>query len=376
MNSVFPVYAFKVEFFDEMAELVRPYILTYHTEKGEIELFDLRNRRPFLKRTDNHSLSKSDLFVGNKVLINGRQYEITEFADEPTRRAFSTNMQHTYAMIKPGFYRYLGQTLDRISREGLFVTNLRLGLISKETAQTFYAEHRGKPFYNDLVSYITSGPIVAMELVGNNAVSTWRSIIGPTNLETAKREAPRSLRAQFARSTTENFAHGSDSPESAQRELGIIFGQHAVELISSTDGCTCCVIRPHAMKEGLAGKIIMDIVNAGFEITAAMIANLDLATAGEFCEVYKGVVPDYQDMVNQLASGPCLALELRSNSADSVNAFRDLCGPRDSKVAKQIRPNTLRAKYGSDCVFNAVHCTDLPEDAELETEYFFTLLDE
>ncbi|OHS98317.1 Nucleoside diphosphate kinase family protein [Tritrichomonas foetus] len=374
MNSVFPSYAFKIEFFDEMAELVRPYVLTYHTEKGEIELFDIRNRRPFLKRTDNHTIQKKDLFIGNKILVNGRQYEIVEFADEPTRRTFEVNMQHTYAMIKPGFYNRMGEAIDRIYQEGLFIVNLRLGLISRETAMNFYGEHRGKPFYDSLVQYITSGPIVAMELVGNNAISRWRQIIGPTNLDTAKREAPNSLRALYARSTTENFAHGSDSPESAQRELGIIFGQHSVQLISTTDGCTCGVIRPHALKDGMAGKIIRDIVANGFEITGAMVANLDLATAGEFLEVYRGVVQDYSEMVKQLASGPCLALELRKDNA--VQAFRDLCGPRDSQVAKQVRPSTLRAKYGSDVVFNAIHCTDLPEDAELETEYFFTLLDE
>lgn len=373
MNSVFPSYAFKIEFFDEMAELVRPYILVYHTEKGEIELFDVRNRRPFLKRTENHSLERKDFFLGNKILINGRQYEIIDYADEPTRQAFEVNMQHTYAMIKPGFHHLMGEAIDRIYQEGLMLTNLRMGLISRETAMKFYAEHQGKPFFESLVQYITSGPVVAMELVGNSAITRWRQLIGPTNLDQAKRESPRSLRALYARSTTENFAHGSDSPDSAMRELGIIFGQHGVQLISTTEGCTCCVIRPHALKEGNAGKIIRDIVANKFEITGAMIANLDLSTAGEFLEVYRNVVPDYPDMKQQLASGPCLALELKKN--DAVNAFRQLCGPRDSKVAKQIRPNSLRAKYGIDVVFNAVHCTDLQEDAELETEYFFTLLD-
>lgn len=374
MNSVFPSYAFKIEFFDEMAELVRPYILTFHTEKNEIELFDIRNRRPFLKRSENHSLERKDFFIGNKILINGRQYEIVEYADEPTRRAFEVNMQHTYAMIKPGFYHLMGEAIDRIYQQGLFVVNLRLGMVSKETATQFYAEHKGKPFFDSLVQYITSGPVVAMELVGNNAIQAWRTLIGPTNIDTARQQAPNSLRALYAKSTAENFAHGSDSPESAQRELQIIFGQHGVQLISSTIGCTCCVIRPHALKEGNAGKIIRDIVKNQFEITGAVMANLDLATAGEFLEVYRNVVPDYPEMKQQLASGPCLALELRKD--DAVNAFREFCGPRDPKVAKQIRPNTLRAKYGSDVVMNAVHCTDLQEDAELETEYFFTLLDQ
>ena len=374
MNSVFPSYSFKVEFFDEMAELVRPYVLTYYTERGEIEMYDIRNRRPFLKRTRAHSITQKDLFVGNKLLINGRQYEITDFADETTRTTFDVKMQRTYAMLKPGFHHRIGEALDRIYGVGLQVTQLRMGMVSRETAANFYAEHQGKPFYETLVSYITSGPIVAMEIVGNGAIGRWRELIGPTNLEIAKRDAPRSLRAMYAKSTTENFAHGSDSPQSAARELGIIFGQRSVSLSSQTQGCTCGIIKPHAVRQGLAGRIIMDIVAAGFEITGAMMASLDLNAAGEFLEVYRNVVNDYSDMVKQLAVGPCIALEL-SKGPNTVAEFRELCGPRDAVVAKQIRPKSLRAVYGTDLVQNAVHCTDLEEDAPLETEYFFTLLD-
>ncbi|KAH0786365.1 Nucleoside diphosphate kinase family protein [Histomonas meleagridis] len=372
MNSVFPSYSFKIEFYDEMAELVRPYLLTYHTDKNEIEIYDIRNRRPFLKRFGNHGIELKDLFIGNKILINGRQYEIIDYASASTKEAFSQKMQSTYAMLKPGFHQHLGDALDRIYQSGLIVTKLRFGTISIQTASTFYAEHQGKSFYNTLINYITSGPIVAMELTGNNAISLWRQLIGPTNLETAKRESPNSLRAKYARNTTENFAHGSDSPESAQRELNLIFGQHSVDLVSNTDNCTLCIIKPHAMKERLAGKIINKILEEGFKITGAMTANLDIITAEEFLEVYRGVVKDYPDMVKQLSSGTCLALEVNGD----FNAFRELCGPRDPNVAKQIRKNSLRALFGTDLILNAVHCTDLEEDAQLETEYFFTLLDE
>lgn len=373
MNTEFPNYSFKIEFFDEMAELVRPYILVLHTQHNEIELYDVRNNRAFLKRTSAHTLELKDLFIGNKILINGRQYEIVGFQDEFTKSAFDQKMQHTYAMIKPGFYHRMGEALDRIYQSGMFVANLRLGYVSKQTASEFYAEHVGKPFYDTLVQYITSGPIVAMELVGQGAIGKWRQLIGPTNLEVAKRDSPNSLRALYAKSTTENFAHGSDSPESAAREIGIIFGKHSVQLMNDTDGCTCCIIKPHALKERKGGKIIIDIVKAGFEICGAIMTTFDLPTSSEFFEVYKNVVADYVELSNQMASGPLLALALKKN--DSVSEFRQLCGPRDANVAKQIRPNTLRGKYGTDVVLNAVHCTDLDEDAPVECEYFFTLLD-
>ncbi|OHT03453.1 Nucleoside diphosphate kinase family protein [Tritrichomonas foetus] len=373
MNPEFPVYSFKLEYFDEPAELVRPYYLTYRTERGEIEIFDIRNHRPFLKRTVLHNIQIKDLYVGNKLLINGRQYDVVDIADSFTRDAFSSTMQHTYAMLKPGYYQYLGEALDRIYQSGLVVANLQLGCISRSTASKFYAEHQGKSFYEQLVSYITSGPIFALELVGPNAISKWRELIGPTNLDNAKRDAPTSLRAMYARSTTENFAHGSDSPASAEREIGLIFGKRSVNLISKISNSTLCVIKPHAIKSGLAGKIIMEITHAGFQITGAMMTKLNLETASEFYDVYRGVANEFVDMCKEISSGSVIALEL-SGDGDYLNEFRQLCGPYDVPVAKAIRPNSIRAKYGLNKVQNAVHCTDLYDDAQLECEYFFTLL--
>ena len=95
----------------------------------------------------------------------------------------------------------------------------------EEFASKFYAEHVGKPFYPSLAGYMTSGTIVAMELVGPNAIAKWREIIGPTKKEVAVEKAPNSLRALYARSTTENLCHGSDSPSSAARELELVFGK-------------------------------------------------------------------------------------------------------------------------------------------------------
>lgn len=373
MNPEFPVYSFKLEYFDEPAELIRPYYLTYRTERGEIEIFDIRQHRAFLKRTVLHNIKIEDLYVGNKLLINGRQYDVVDYADNYTRNAFSDSMQHTYAMLKPGYYQYLGEALDRIYQAGLFVANLRLGCLDRSTAAQFYLEHQGKSFYDSLVQYITSGPIVAMELVGPNAIAKWRELIGPTNLETAKRDAPNSLRALYARSTTENFAHGSDSPTSAQRELGIIFKQRSVRLVSRITNSTLCVIKPHAIKSGNAGKIIMEITKAGFKISGAMMTDLSMETATEFYEVYRGVADEFIDLCKELCSGSVIALEL-SGEGDYFTRFRELCGPRDVPVAKIIRPESIRAKYGINIVQNAVHCTDIPDDAELECEYFFTLL--
>jgi nucleoside-diphosphate kinase len=278
-------------------------------------------------------------------------------------------------MLKPGFYQFLGDALDRIYSEGLLVVQLRLGTVTRQTASQFYAEHKGKPFYEELVGYITSGPIVALELSGPNAILKWRHIIGPTNLTVAKRDAPNSLRARFARSTTENFAHGSDSPASASREIGIIFGRKNVSLISVISNTALCIVKPHAVRAKAAGKIIKQIVESGFQITGAAMFSVDLAQANEFYEVYRGVAPEFVEMTQELSRSPCIAIEVAVRGRDVVAELRALCGPRDVPVARAIAPNSIRAKYGVSIVENAVHCTDLVANAQLECEYFFTLLD-
>jgi nucleoside-diphosphate kinase len=375
MDPEYPTYVFRLEYFDERAELVRPYLLLFYTELGEIEIRDLKNHRQFLKRTVEHSIRLTDLYPGSKIVILARPYDVVDYSDTFTRNSFDLIQEHTYAMLKPGFYQHLGDALDRISSEGLFVANLRLGCVSRQTAAEFYAEHQGKSFYETLVSYITSGPIVALEVVGPHAIRKWRQIIGPTNLEVAKRDAPQSLRARFARSTTENFAHGSDAPGSAAREIGIIFGGRRVALLSSINETALCIVKPHALRAKLAGKIIKQIVDAGFQITGAATFAVDLAQATEFYEVYRGVVPEFVEMTQELSTSPCLAIEVAKPGDNVVVKLRKVCGPRDVPVAKAIAPQSIRAKYGVDLVHNAVHCTDLVANAQLECEYFFTLLE-
>ena len=131
---------------------------------------------------------------------------------------------HTYAMIKPGYEAVWGKVIERITDEGLEIMQMKTMEFDNDFADKFYVEHVGKKFYPSLQMYMTSGPVVAMELVGKDAITKWRQIIGPTNKEVALETAPESLRALYARSTTENLCHGSDSVESAVRELTLVFG--------------------------------------------------------------------------------------------------------------------------------------------------------
>lgn len=131
-------------------------------------------------------------------------------------------MEKTYLMIKPdGVQRGLvGEIVSRFEKKGLKLVAAKLMVIPKETAENHYGEHKGKPFFPSLISYITSGPVFAMVWEGENAVQVCRNMMGKTNPQDS---APGTIRGDYCMVTGLNIIHGSDSPASAEREIGIFF---------------------------------------------------------------------------------------------------------------------------------------------------------
>lgn len=132
-------------------------------------------------------------------------------------------IEKTYSMLKPDAVRnrHMGEIIARIERSGLTIERMVLEMVTPEQAAANYAEHEGKPFYEGLVSYITSGPVVKMVISGENAVANMRRLMGPTDCAKAE---PGTIRGDFGLSVDANVIHGSDSPASAEREIGIFFG--------------------------------------------------------------------------------------------------------------------------------------------------------
>ena len=132
-------------------------------------------------------------------------------------------MDRTLILVKPDAFarRLTGEIIARFERKGLHLADLKLMTVDHALARRHYSEHEGKPFFEGLVAFITSGPIVAMVLEGPNAIEAARQLIGSTNGIEA---APGSIRGDFALEVRRNLVHGSDSPESAEREIGLFFG--------------------------------------------------------------------------------------------------------------------------------------------------------
>jgi nucleoside-diphosphate kinase len=131
-------------------------------------------------------------------------------------------MERTLILVKPdAFARNLtGEIIARFERKGLRLAAMKLMTMTRELAQQHYAEHEGKPFFDELVTFITSGPLVAMVLEGDQAVTAARQVIGATNPVEADAG---SIRGEYAIAVGQNMVHGSDSTESAAREVGLFF---------------------------------------------------------------------------------------------------------------------------------------------------------
>jgi nucleoside-diphosphate kinase len=132
------------------------------------------------------------------------------------------NMEKTFVMLKPGVLprRIAGEIISRFERKGLRIVALKMLRPDNGTVETHYAEHKGKDFYAKLVEYTLSGPVVAMILEGEGAITLVRRLVGPTDIGES---LPGTIRGDYAARTRLNIVHASDSPESAARETALFF---------------------------------------------------------------------------------------------------------------------------------------------------------
>ncbi|KAL2750553.1 nucleoside diphosphate kinase 7-like [Vespula maculifrons] len=375
-------YIFEAEWYDKIACILKKFYLYYYPVDNTVELFDLKTRKTFLRRTKCDGIKAEDFYIGAVITIYSRNIKIIDFADKNTKSKLQTITQKTFAIIKPDVMDKMGEILKRIIAHNFHVANIKMVKLTKEQATEFCKgkESTQLPF---IINFLTSEPVLALELLGDDAVAQWLKLIGPEDSSEARKTAPSSLRACYGKDNIQNAIHGSENSDAAENELSFFFPDQkskkkGPDNTATLKNCTCCIIKPHAIQQKLIGHIIEDIQKAGYTISAIQQFHVDSVNAEEFLEVYKGVLTDYGAMVGELQSGPCIAMEIthKDENCDIHTDFRKLCGPMDPDIARQIRPNTLRAKYGNTKVQNAVHCSDLPEDGPLEVEYFFKILDE
>ncbi|GJQ81461.1 nmdyn-D7 [Trypoxylus dichotomus] len=354
--------SFKAQWYDYESGYLRNFHLTYFPYDNTLELFDEDFNRANLR-------------------VYGRQIEIVDYADTHTKNFVSKTKEHTFALVKTSAVEKLGEIVNEIQDLGFTICRMRMSVFSRREALNFYEQRKGDVFLPFTIEHLISGLIVGLELVGENVIQRWREAMGPADPEEARRTAPHTLRARYGESLAANAFHGSDTYELAVKEACYFFpqgtGTSPPKPTAKFENSTCCVVKPHAIKDGNLGNILTSINNNGlFKITALQMFHLTDPDAEEFLEVYKGVVADFHALLLSFLNGPCVVLEIsgKEEGLDVHGEFRKFAGPVNSLVARQIRPNSLRAMYGKDKYDNAIHCTDLPEDTLLELEYFFKIL--
>jgi nucleoside-diphosphate kinase len=244
--------------------------------------------------------------------------------------------------------------------------------LTPQQAQQFYGDRAPSERARELAQ----GVVLAMEIIGAG--------VQQALMDAARPASAAATRDQKELGSLLRNVHLAESERAAESELDFLFSNPSIGSTATFVNCTLALIKPHAIQAGLAGSIIDSILSSGFDISALEQFTLDKSSAEEFMEVYKQVVPEYFNMVEQIVSGPVVAMEIRAppqrlqdehgNSVSIVSAFRQVVGPSDPEVAKHIRPRSLRAQFGASKVKNAVHCTDLDEDGVLESQFFFDIM--
>jgi nucleoside-diphosphate kinase len=246
-------YVFKTEWFDKQAELLRPYLFTFFPKDCSAEMYDLKQRRMFMKRMAVTGVTVKELYLGAIITVFSRQLRLVDYGDIFTKNKFESKAGRTFAMVKPDCYTQTGKIIDAIYQNGFTISRLKMSRFCKpQQADEFYEQHRGKPFFADLNGYMQSDVCTGMELVAEDAVTRFRDLIGPTNSQEAKQTAPHTLRACFGSDSMRNAVHGSASSTDYQKECSLFFSK-SFEPTAVFNNCTCCIIKPHIVQEGLAG---------------------------------------------------------------------------------------------------------------------------
>lgn len=341
--------------------LYRQYDLRYFVTSHHLKIVDTKTSRVFLRKSEcPAALSAKDFHVGANVLIYDRYFELLDYLDPKTAKVLGCQQQKSVLIIKANMVAHIGSVLTLLSHKRFSFVAIKMMHVEKLYAEELLELYRETDCFDSRVDQIAHAPVIAIELLQIDCIKNLQEIV--TTLSTQ-------FNAQ---------AHEFECAESILEAQ--VLRRFYLELPHASTAtfanCTCCVVLPHVIKEDALGNVVAAIqCDTHVRITAMEMFYLDRTTACEFLEIYEGIVPHFYDIVDQFISGPCLALEVVGHdTSDVVKHFRAAAGPWDVAMAQTLYPQSIRAMYGHDCARNAVHCTDLTEDAELECQYFFDIL--
>ncbi|CAB1112844.1 unnamed protein product [Ectocarpus sp. CCAP 1310/34] len=285
-------------------------------------------------------------------------------------------VERTLALIKPDATGNTGEILNRVEQEGFVVVGKIEGRMwSQQDAATFYSEHRGKAFFDTLVDFMSSGPIVQLCLEKVGAIKAWKELAGPTNSTDAKTLEPSSIRALYGTCGTKNAVHGSDSFASALREINFCFDQagKAAAVVAPAEE-TAPAGGAEQKSNGRDGSVDGDdILNVlayrGFAVLKTATRVMEDSEARSFYQEYSSETWFKDACTSMAGRGETTAICV--SRVKGVASLQALAGPADPKEAKERAPRSLRAIYGEDTVNNAVHASASVKSATRELNFWF-----
>lgn len=338
---------------------------------GEVEIQDPKHKRRFLSRVPYPQLKVDDIRPGGRIMIFSRQYKVEGYEDKVTRDALSKSQSGCLVIIAGGgsaVSQVIGQVWQSCEAQVLRIVDAKMINISDDDVKMIVKDISGD---SKTSNSIASGPMLILSVMGEDSFQKVQALAQSFSSSSSSSSLPRGCNVLFA-----------SDPAADVRLQGAFFGDIKNRLKSANESsghfsdCSCLCVLPSTVANGQAGSVLAELQSSlsssNLSISALRIANFSRSQAEEFVEVYKAVVPEYVDMINEFSKGPFVALEITGN--DAVNKIRDICGPRDIEVAKRVRPHTLRAKFGTSAGSSGVHCTDLVEDGPLECEFIFSLI--
>jgi nucleoside-diphosphate kinase len=318
---------------------------------------DAESGRKFLKRTkletSNKNLRRDDFFIGNTVNILSRELKLIDYGDSSTRSSLELSMEKSIILLPIRSINNIGQIIHHMEISGLTLDQLRSFILSKqmlhETLLSLDAPLFPLARSDDFVT------LVAVTFRGMKAVERVLNEINDLQQRGAIHEL---LLVPKSRKSADNYYE-------------MFLGVRHMTSANLEKASTCCIIKPHAVKSRSTGSVIDEIIRAGHIVRSLVLCRLDRSSAAEFLALYNGVAPDFNEIVDEMSSGPMVALEIETEPLE----FRKFVGPWDIDMARALYPESLRAKFGISAIENAVHTTDLPRHVDFELRYIFELLD-
>lgn len=286
---------FLAEWFDREAALVRTFRLRYYPADRQYDMFDLKTNRVFLSKTSSPVFLPSDFYPGAQITVYARKLKIVDYGDDFTRSQLAQRRETCFLTLGSPHASHLAELLTVFAEAGLVVAGLKSCVLTQEQS-------------------VIAGPYTAIQVIGNNSSQILAAVAAKAPQSSAwgsvrvfsDADAAQQVEAHFPLKTAAQTAPQTQYPRGLQRAV-----PPKPATTAAGRDCTLCLIKPHAVISGAAGPIVQKLAESGFAVTAAELFSLDRPAAAEFLEVYKGVVPEYAGLVDHLAAGPVIALELQ-----------------------------------------------------------------